>query len=191
MPAAFTNVVGLKPTRGRVSTTGVVPACRTLDCVSIFALTCGDAAHVLAAIEGFDAADVFSRPLPEREPAQAAPRFRFGVPRPEDLAGLDAASAELFPIATAHLVELGGEPVTVDLEPFVEVGRLLYAGPWLAERWAAVDARIAGHLEWLHPVIRDVIAGGVRPTAADAFTAYYRLRELRRVTARWDAVDVR
>ncbi len=64
VPAAFTNVVGLKPTRGRVSTTGVVPACRTLDCVSIFALTCGDAAHVLAAIEGFDAADVFSRPLP-------------------------------------------------------------------------------------------------------------------------------
>lgn len=190
VPAAFTNVVGLKPTRGRISTIDVVPACRTLDCVSVFALTCADAAGVLAAIEGFDAADVFSRPAPSSEPGVIGGGFRFGVPRAEDLAALDGANAQLFAVAIARLHALGGEPVTVDLEPFFEAGRLLYGGPWLAERYAAVHARITSP-DVLLPVIRDVIAPGGRPSAMDAFAGYYRLLALRRAAdAVWNTVDV-
>ncbi len=192
VPAAFTNVVGLKPTRGRVSAKGVVPACRTLDCVSIFALTCADAADVLAAIEGFDVADPFSRAVPRSEPAGVGARFRFGVPRPADLAVLDAASAELFEAATARLAGLGGAPVTVDLGPFFAAGRLLYDGPWLAERHAAIHERLASAGEAaLLPVIRAVVAPGAHPSAAAAFAGFYRLRELRRMTEPvWNDVDV-
>jgi allophanate hydrolase len=113
------------------------------------------------------------------------------VPRAEDLAELDAANAELFHAASARLGELGGEPVPVDLTPFFAAGRLLYGGAWLAERYAAIQARIATCPDALHPVVRDVIAGGARPSAVDAFEAYYRLRGLARTTQPlWKQIDV-
>ncbi len=191
VPAALNNVVGLKPTCGLVSTSGVVPACRTLDCVSVFALSVDDAARVLAAVGGFDPADPFSRPAPPLGPPP--PRaLRFGVPPMAQREWFgNAAAAPLFAAAIAHLQAAGGEAVEVDLTPLLDAGRLLYGGPWVAERYAAIRSFIDASPEALHPVTRAVIAGGAAPSAADAFAASYRLRELKRaLEPMWQRLDV-
>ncbi len=137
VPAAFNNIVGLKPTRGLLGTRGVVPACHSLDCVSIFALTVADAAAVLDCARGFDAQDCFSRTAPAGFGAYGAmpARFAFGVPRPDqrEFFGI-ADAARLFDSAIARLASLGGDIVEIDFAPFVEVAALVYGGPWLAER---------------------------------------------------------
>ena len=141
VPAAFNNLIGVKPTRGRLSTRGVVPACRSLDCVSVFALDCADAQRVLACCEGFDAQDTFARRAPIALPGYNPQRFRFGVPRPGQLQFFGNAEAEsLFEQALQRLQSLGGEPVRIDFEPFLSAARLLYEGPWLAERYADYPA---------------------------------------------------
>ena len=191
VPAALTNIVGLKPTRGLISTTGVVPACRSLDCVSVFALTTDDAACVLTAAAGVDPDDPFSRPPPLLIPT-APRRYRFGVPpvAQREFFG-NAAGEQLYLAALASLHADGGEPVDIDLGPFLAAGRLLYEGPWVAERYAAIRAFIEAQPEALHPVTRGIIQGGARPLAADAFAAYYRLRELRRALEPvWQSIDV-
>ena len=182
VPAAFNNLVGLKPTRGLLSTAGVVPACRTLDCVSVFALTAADAQAVLDVAAGFDARDPYSR---HARPGRAlpAPRFRFGVPKTAQLEFFgNREFAALFDVAVAQLTALGGERVEIDLAPFLEAARLLYEGPWLAERYVAIRDFIESKPEALHPVTRAVIEKGRAPSAADAFAAMYRLAELRRTT---------
>lgn len=195
VPAAFNNIVGLKPTRGLLSSGGVVPACRSLDCVSIFGLTSADVGDVLDVARGFDPADPFSRPGPEttHEWADGEKRsFRFGVPAPEQLEffGNDDGRG-LFEVSLRKLEELGGVRVAVNLRPFLEAAHLLYNGPWLAERYAAIRDFIDRQPEALHPVTRQVIQGGATPSAADAFTGYYRLKELKRETASvWSAIDV-
>ena len=141
VPAAFNNLVGLKPTRGLLSARGVVPACRSLDCVSIFALTADDAASVLRVASGFDPADPFSRPPGQR--ARALPRsfagLRFGVPREEELEFFgNPETPRLFRAMVEHLERLGGEAVRIEFEPFLETARLLYDGPWVAERYVAI-----------------------------------------------------
>ena len=188
VPAAFNNLIGLKPTNGRLSTTGVVPACRSLDCVSIFALTAEDAATVLSSAEGFDAADPYSRliqDLPLRN-------LRIGVPRQDQLEFFgDAEYARLFARAVERLASLGGTAVSIDFAPFLEAARLLYEGPWLAERYAAVGAFLEAHPASLHPVTRDVIEKGKRPSAVDAFKGAYALEALkRRSSPVWVAVDL-
>ena len=194
VPAAFNNLVGLKPTRGLLSTRGVVPACWSLDCVSIFALTAADAAVVLRSARGFDAADPFSRR--EASPARAMPRSfagcRFGVPRADQLEFFgNPDTPALFAAMLARLERLGGERVTIDFEPFLETARLLYEGPWVAERYVAIREFIERRPETLHPVTRDIIGGATRHRAIDAFAAYYRLKALQRKTAPvWDAVDI-
>jgi allophanate hydrolase len=190
VPAAFGNLVGLKPTRGRLSTRGVVAACASLDCVSIFALTAADAARVLAVAEGFDPDDPFSRPAPARAPA-FGPAARLGVPRPSqlDFSG-DRASERLFAGALERLAGLGVEPVEVDIAPLLEAGKLLYEGPWVSERYAAVGDFLAAHPEAGLPVTRGIILGGARPAAVDAFRASHRLAELARAAgAIWSAAD--
>ncbi len=135
VPAAFNNILGLKPSLGRLSTTGVVPACRSLDCVSIFALTADDAARVLDVAEGFDAADAYSRPLCDR----SLTGLRFGVPRAEQLQFFgDSEYARLFAESLQRLEDLGGSRIEIDFAPFLDAARLLYEGPWVAERYAAV-----------------------------------------------------
>lgn len=194
VPAAFNNLVGLKPTRGLLSTRGVVPACWSLDCVSIFALTASDAAVVLRSARGFDAADPFSRR--EASPARAMPRSfagcKFGVPRADQLEFFgNPDTPALFEAMLARLERLGGERVTIDFEPFLETARLLYEGPWVAERYVAIREFIERRPEALHPVTRDIIGGATRHRAIDAFAAYYRLKALQRKTAPvWDAVDI-
>ncbi len=185
VPAAFNNLVGLKPTRGLISTRGVVPACRSLDCVSIFALTVADARAVLAVAAGFDAADPYSRAAPpgfslaQRPPA----RFRFGVPAPAALVFHgDPASRTVFEQAIAHAVAAGGEAEEIDFAPFAEAAALLY-GPWVAERSTALRVIFADHPEALHPVTREIIGAGFAESAVDLFAAQHRLAALRQVTA--------
>jgi allophanate hydrolase len=187
VPAAFNNIVGLKPSLGRLSTRGVVPACRSLDCVSIFALTAQDVAAVLDACEGFDREDPFSRPL--RNAAIAS--VRFGVPQREQLQFFgDAEYARLFDEAITRLESCGGTRVDIDFGPFLEAARLLYDGPWVAERYAAVGRFMDAHPDALFPVTAQIIAGGKKPSAAEAFEAQYTLRSLKRATdPAWSQVD--
>ena len=194
VPAAFNNLVGMKPTRGLLSTSGVVPACRSLDCVTILTRTCREAARVFEVACGFDPSDPYSRvPGPGQGAAPwATGAFRFGVPSPAEMAffGDDAASA-LFQEAVADLQSLGGTPVRIDYSLFKAAAELLYSGPWVAERLAAIGQFLETHGADMNPVVRDIIAGARRFTAVDAFHAEYKLRQLRRATeAEWARVDV-
>ena len=197
VPAAFNGLVGLKPTKGRLSTRGVVPACRSLDCVSIFTRDLATAARVLAAAEGFDPSDPFSRPPPTTNTTGCLlpARPRLGVPRADQLEWFhEGESAELFAEALERLRGLGAEVVEVDFAPFFDAARLLYEGPWTAERFAAVGAFIEQHLPangapgladsanpaGLDPTVAAIIQTGKTASAADAFRASYRLAELRR-----------
>jgi allophanate hydrolase len=188
IPAAFNDLIGLKPSKGRLSTRGVVPACRSLDCVSIFALTAQDAATVLDVAEGFDAADPYSR----RAADVGLGGLRFGVPRRDQLQFFgDVEYERLFDAAIQRLTALGGTRVEIDFAPFLEAARLLYEGPWIAERYAAVGAFLESHPGALHPITERIIAAGQVPTAAAAFQGEYRLCELKRHSdSAWAAVDV-
>ncbi len=195
VPAAFNNLVGLKPSRGLLSTRGVVPACRSLDCVSILALTADDARDVLAVAKGFDPADPFSHregALNSRQRPQDIKHVRFGAPRPAQLEYFGNKEGQrLFEAMLPRIERLGGEIVEVDFAPFLETARLLYEGPWVAERYVAIRDFIDRQPDALHPVTRQIIGGGAKPLAADAFAAYYRLKELRRVVEPvWGAIDV-
>jgi allophanate hydrolase len=179
VPAGLQNLVGLKPSLGLVSTAGVVPACRTLDCVSVFALTVEDAWAVLSVAAGPDAGDPWSRALPLGRPGAVPPKLRIAVPRPEDLdvAG-DAAAAASFAAAVERAKALGAEIVPLDMTPFYETARLLYEGPWVAERYLTIRDLLAKDAEAILPVIRQVVAGRPLPDAAETFAARYRVAEL-------------
>ncbi len=191
VPAAFNNLVGHKPTLGLLSGTGVVPACRSVDTVSVFALTAGDAQAVLGAATSFDASDAFSRPAQPYGVDFSAGPFHFGVPREEDLAFFgNEAAAMLFKEAVLRLKALGGCPVEVDLTPFLETARLLYGGPWVTERYVATRAFLEAKPDAIHPVVRSIIESGKAYSAADAFAASYKLKALKRVCdAVWQQVD--
>lgn len=194
VPAAFNNIVGLKPTRGLLSTAGVVPACRSLDCVSIFAKDCAVARKVFQAARGFDAADPFSRVAEVGQ--DAAPwlggRLRFGVPAPQDLEFFGDQEAEgLFRKAIAEVEKIGGEKVEIDYSIFRAAAASLYSGPWVAERLAAIRGFMDAHADEVNPVVREIISGARRYSAVDAFEAEYKLRELRRRSeAEWRKMDM-
>jgi len=194
VPAAFNNLIGLKPTRGSISTRGVVPACRSLDCVSLLALTASDAAAVAAVAQAFDSQDPYSRaaqPLrARRDPTRTG--FRFGVPKHSQLQFCgDHDYERLFETAILHLEELGGVPVEIDLEPFLAAARLLYEGPWIAERYCAVGSFIDENPQAVLAVTRAIISAGREVPATDAFAGQHRLRELQRASeSAWDAIDV-
>ncbi len=174
--ASFNNLIGLKPTIGLFSATGVVPACRSVDTVSVFALTAADAQAVLAAGAIPDATDAFSRaPEPFGVDFSQGP-FRFGVPRVQDLNFFDnEATKTLFSATVRRLESLGGTAVEFDLTPFLEAARLLYDGPWVAERYVAIKDFIDAQPEAVFPPVRSIIEGGRSKTAADTFAASYRL----------------
>ncbi|WP_291012956.1 allophanate hydrolase [Hydrogenophaga sp.] len=191
VPASFNNLIGLKPTIGLLSATGVVPACRSVDTVSVFAFTAADAQAVLAVAAVPDEADAFSRAAEPFGVDFSVGPFRFGVPRPQDLAffGNEAAAA-LFSQSVDRLKAVGGAPVEVDLTPFLEAARLLYEGPWVAERYVAIKDFIDAQPDAVFPPVRTIIEGGRDKTAADAFAASYRLKALRRVCdAVWKEID--
>ncbi|MEA2870228.1 MAG: allophanate hydrolase [Hyphomicrobiales bacterium] len=181
VPAALGNIVGLKPSLGMVSTAGVVPACRTLDCVSVFALTVDDAWTAFAAMAGPDIADPYTRTRPVGHPGPV-PSLRIGVPiKGERVFFGDQVSAAQFEAAISRFAALGTSIVEIDIEPFYETARLLYEGPWVAERYLAARKLIASSPDAMHPVTYEIIIGGTRGTAAEAFAAFYKLEDLRRV----------
>jgi len=191
VPAGFNNIVGLKPSPGLVPNTGVVPACRSLDCVSIFTLTVDDAFAALTALAGPDPADAYSRALPLGALGAVAPGTKLGVPLPgQRLFFGDDISAAAYEAALARFARLGLAIEQIDIEPFYETARLLYEGPWLAERYLTARAVIASAPDEMHPVTREIILGGARTTAADAFAAFHQLEELRRTAdATFRSVD--
>ena len=189
VPAGFNNIVGLKPTKGLISTRGIVPACRSQDCVSIFAGTVDEAVRVLDAAQGFDQEDDYSRvALPVGSLPTA---FRFGVPSESLEFFGDEAAAALYAQSIENLKALGGTCVAIDFAPFRDAARLLYQGPWVAERLAALRLYDFERPEAIHPVVWQIISGGERITAADGFAAMYRLAALTRAAeAEWEKMDV-
>ena len=185
VPAMLNNVVGLKPSLGMVSTAGVVPACRTLDCVSVFSLTVDDAVTALAAMAGPDPADPFSRDRPLGEIAPLPAKLRLGVPRGGQLIFFgDKAAEAAYGDAIRRWAALGAEFVEFDMEPFYETARLLYEGPWVAERYLVIRNLLASSPDSIHPVTREIIAPGSRLTSTETFSALYRLQGLRKIAER-------
>lgn len=185
VPAAFNNLVGHKPTKGLLSTNGVVPACKSLDCVSIFTLTSADAVQVLDVAVHYDDDDPYSR---ENRTFNSQPywndtkppAFRFGIPDQLDFDG-NGETEELFRFACRQLEELGGKSITIDFEPFQKTARLLYEGPWVAERaWATQDVNRDDML----PVIQEILATTKDFDVTDVFDAQYKLKALKRICDR-------
>ncbi len=186
VPAGFNQLVGLKPTPGRVSTAGVVPACRSIDCVSLLTRRVDDAALLLALIEGPDALDPFSD---FHAGPTVMPGRRIGVPRAPSFFG-DAGYAEMFAAALRRAEGLGLHLVELDFDPLHEVAALLYEGPWVAERHSTVKDLLASQPEAIDPAVRTVIEGAMRFSATDAFEAQYRLRAMQRaLRGLWAQVD--
>ncbi|MBI1239756.1 MAG: allophanate hydrolase [Alphaproteobacteria bacterium] len=177
VPAQFNGLIGIKPTPGRVSTRGVVPACRSLDCVSVFALTVSDGDLVRRQIEAFDAADPFSR---RAEPSVIELRQpRLGILAERDLARLSGAARALYGAAGAAAEAIGASLETIDYRPFAAMAALLY-GPFAAERAAALSAPLAAYPDAFDPSVRTILEGAMKISGADVFAAQARLAALRR-----------
>lgn len=190
VPAAFNNLVGIKPSCGLLSTQGVVPACRSLDCVSIFASNVEDAELAWQIAQGFDEADAYARKQACHVPKELPAQFTFGVPRSDQLAFFgNAETPALFAQAVAKLERLGGQKVEIDFSKFLETARLLYEGPWVAERYAAIQSFIESQPDAMFPVTRHIIGGATQLSAVDTFNALYKLKALQREAAKvWQAV---
>jgi len=192
VPAAFNNLVGVKPTRGWLSTSGVVPACRSLDCVTIFAHNTADAATVLAVAAAEDETDIYSRAVQAHgfDFGRAA-TFRFGVPQAGQLQFFgNQQAAALFQRSCDTLRAIGGVQVEIDFAPFLQAARLLYEGPWVAERYAAIQEFFDSKPEAINPVVREIIGGAKKFSAADTFNAIYKLEALRKQTQQvWHSID--
>jgi allophanate hydrolase len=190
VPAAFNNIVGIKPTKGLVSTHGLVPACRSLDCISVFALTAGDGDLVRRLAQGLDPDDPYSRSdMPRLLPRSG---LRIGILGEADRTFFgNREAASLYDGAIAALRELGAVTVEIDYAPFKRTAELLYQGPWVAERLAGIEAFMAAHADAMDPTVRTIIALARDMTAVETFRAQYRLQELQRVTgALWAGMDV-
>jgi len=180
VPAAFNNLVGLKPSKGVLSTSGVVPACRSLDCVSIFAQTTEDAQKVFDIVASFDISDPYSRPMPVIQKTIPS-NFRFAVPQADQLKffGDDEAEA-LYHQAVKTFKEMGGVAVETDFSPMLEAANLLYYGPWVAERYVAVKEMIEEKPESFIDVTRTIIESGASKSAEEYFNAEYKLKAYKR-----------
>jgi allophanate hydrolase len=190
VPAAFNHLVGLKPTKGRWSTRGLTPACRSLDCISVFANSVADAALVDGVVAGFDDEDVYSR-RPRGAEAVPAP-CRVGVPRADQRNFLgDAESRALFDAALNRVAGLGLDLVEIDIAPLLAAAQLLYAGPWVAERAAAVEGLLRSSPAAIDPVVRAILQAGSFVTGVETFRGLYALKGYERdAEALWRAVDV-
>lgn len=180
VPAAFNNLVGVKPSKGVLSTSGLVPACRSLDCISIFANTTEDAQCLFDIAASFDENDPYSRPMPQTT-AEALSTFRFAVPKKEQLKFFGDSEAEaLYYKAVEHFESMGGTAVESDFSPLFKAADLLYYGPWVTERYVAVKEMIEEKPESFIDVTRTIIESGKSKSAEDYFNAEYKLKAYRR-----------
>lgn len=182
VPAAFNNLIGMKASLGLVSTRGAVPACRSLDCVTAFTLNPDDASRVFAMMACYDEQDAYAR---DAKTLVATPyslaTFRFAIPKADQLEFFGNAEYEkLFQDTVTKLCEAGGECVEVDFSVFLECAKLLYEGPWVAERYAAVEAFVETQADAMNPVVREIIQPARQIDAVEAFKSEYRRRDIRR-----------
>ncbi len=213
VPAGLNNLVGVKPTRGWFSTRGVLPACQTLDCVSLFTLTLDDAAALSAVIGRYDAADPWSRPAPPATSLQpgaiesaiaaaaAAPAgsaaaatplagVRIGIPDPLEFFG-DRQAQAVFEANLAALRAAGAMVTPFDAQPLHQVAQLLYDGAWVAERHVVIAPLLATQPDAVHPVVRDIVMRATTQSADDAFAGIYKLAQLaRQVEPLWQRFDL-
>ncbi|WP_426030721.1 allophanate hydrolase [Caulobacter sp. DWP3-1-3b2] len=219
VPAAFNHLIGLKPSKGRWSTRGVVPACRSLDCVSVFTADLAGAALVDEVLTAFDVGDDYSRRAPEgplgrsatappggEHLAGAQPRsspsggggpegrrgFAFGVPKQDQRLFMgDEQSAAHYAAAIARFTAAGGAPIEIDIAPLLDCAKLLYSGPWVAERTAAVGGLLRDKPGAIHPTVRTIVQGGLSVSGVETFNGLYALEAYRRAAEPiWDAVEV-
>ncbi len=186
VPAAFNHLVGFKPSKGRWSNRGLVPACRTIDCITVFTDALHDAAAVDAVLAGLDPEDAFSRP-----PADVVLKGkRIGVPRRDQRQFFgDLQSEHLYARALAVLAQ-DAELVEIDITPLLEAAQLLYGGPWVAERTAAIAPLLASNPDAIHPVVREIVSAGLAMSAVEVWEGHYRLAQLARAAeAMWAEVD--
>ncbi|WP_180077047.1 allophanate hydrolase [Acinetobacter sp. YH12251] len=193
IPAAFNNIVGLKPTKGRFSNTGLLPACKSLDCISIFALIVADATVVAEVMEGFDVTDSYSRVNPATAPAKFSAQLNLAIPKQLDFFG-DAQSVVAFQQALIELKNLGAELTEIDFSAFSQLASQLYQGSWVAERTAAVADLLETSVHDFDPTVLEIIQKGQQYTAVDAYNAEYLKQELARdiqqTLAQFDALVV-
>ncbi len=186
VPAAFNHLVGFKPSKGRWSNRGLVPACRTIDCITVFTDALADAEAVDAVLAGFDAVDAYSR-APADVPLTGK---RIGVPRRDSRVFFGDVKAEYLYDRALETLARDAEIVEIDIAPLIEAARLLYGGPWVAERAAAIAPLLASNPEAIHPVVREVVAPGAEMLATELWNGIYRLAELQRWTQTlWADVD--
>jgi allophanate hydrolase len=190
VPAAFNNLVGFKPTRGRWSSRGLVPACRSLDCITALTRDVEDAALVDSVVAHFDPQDPYSRRAPAQTPALAA-NLRVGVPASAQLRDLAPEDRSRFEEALQRLRGIGGIPIEVDVTPLLEAARLLYGGPWVAERTATLESLLNTNPTAIHPVVRATVQAGKGVSGVDTFRGMYLLQEYARSAEElWEQVDV-
>lgn len=191
VPAAFNHLIGMKPTKGRWSTRGLVPACRTLDCITVFTDRLGDAAAVDAVLAGFDPEDAYSRPRADVPLGQRdGGGRRIGVPRRDQWVFFGDTHAEYLYERALEVLAGEGELVAIDIDPLLEAARLLYGGPWVAERTAAIAPLLEANPLAIDPVVREVIAPGAAMLATELWNGIYRLAQLQRWTeGLWAEVD--
>jgi len=179
VPAGFNNIVGLKPTKGRLSNTGLVPACRTVDCISVFALTVECAESVLRVSEGYDASDAYSRVNPHTAPVAVGAAIRLAIPASLEFFG-DTLNQAVFEHAVQGFKALGAVITPVDFSAFKALADQLYFGPWVAERTVALERMLEQQPEAINPVVRGIVESGRQYSACDAYKAEYLRAELSR-----------
>jgi allophanate hydrolase len=193
VPAGFNNIVGLKPTKGRLSNTGLVPACKTVDCISIFALTVDDAQCVAGIAEGYDASDAYSRPNPNTAPAGFRQTMKLAVPDTLEFFG-DTQNQAVYEKALLTLSAMGAEITRIDFAPFKALAEQLYYGPWVAERTVALASMLESSPEAINPVVRGIVENGLKYSACDAYQAEYLRatlsRKINQALAGFDALVV-
>lgn len=172
VPAGFNNIVGLKPTKGRLSNTGLVPACRTVDCISIFALTVEDAEQVAGIAEGYDASDAYSRRNPNTAPVGFGQSIKLAVPDTLEFFG-DTQNQAVYERALLTLSKMGAELTRIDFAPFKALAEQLYYGSWVAERTVALESMLAANPGAINPVVRGIVENGLGYSACDAYKAEY------------------
>jgi allophanate hydrolase len=190
IPAGFNNLVGVKPTRGLVPNTGAVPACRSLDCITVLAGNAGDADRVRRVMQGYDSADPYSR-HPQSRPLPRA-GLRVGVLAGDERVFCgDAETEALYDAAIARIAALGATVVPIDYVPFRRCAALLYDGPWVAERLAAIEDFATSQAQAMDPTVRAIVTGARNRTAVQAFQGAYELEALRKLAdLEWARMDV-